>query len=264
MSPVRRFAPTLAFCGFALGLVLVGWVARYSSAQNPSQELPPQPAPNSEALPQPEGPKTAPQQSKPAPSDPALESLPARDPADSAAAPQPYPEQGAPVPFPVKTNTKEPLARVTVVTPDGSAADAEDPEKVANAFLEQNQKLAETQLKALQEEAEKLKARLSKVEAGIKRWNRLLQALKISQGAATVIVTPHTTVQGAPSPSDGPVLNLPPSAPGEDPTELSPVPRGPSARNSHSPPDSIPARDAASKRAISSEAKAIEKDLGIN
>jgi hypothetical protein len=43
--------------------------------------------------------------------------------------------------------------------------------------------VAETQLKNLRDEAEKLRARLQKVEAGIRRWETLLTALQASEVA---------------------------------------------------------------------------------
>ena len=82
----------------------------------------------------------------------------------------------------LRSARKSPRTAPVTVGPDHSPAEGDDPEKVANVFLEQNQKLAEAQLKALKDEAEKLRARLTKVEAGIKRWDRLLEALKQSQG----------------------------------------------------------------------------------
>ena len=54
------------------------------------------------------------------------------------------------------------------------------------AFVEQNQKMAESQLKNLKDEEAKLRDRLRKVEAGIKRWESLLGALKQSQGSVAV------------------------------------------------------------------------------
>jgi hypothetical protein len=65
--------------------------------------------------------------------------------------------------------------------------DLDDPEKAAMAFVEQNQKLAESQLKNLKDEQAKLRARLQKVEGGIKRWEALLGALKQSQGSVAVL-----------------------------------------------------------------------------
>jgi anti-sigma-K factor RskA len=54
------------------------------------------------------------------------------------------------------------------------------------AFAQQNEKMAESAVKALKDEEAKLRARLEKVEAGIKRWENLLGALKQSQGDAEV------------------------------------------------------------------------------
>jgi hypothetical protein len=64
-----------------------------------------------------------------------------------------------------------------------SIGDQEDPEMSAVAFVEQNQKIAESQLKNLIAEQTKLRERLQKVDAGIKRWETLLSALKQSQGS---------------------------------------------------------------------------------
>jgi hypothetical protein len=63
---------------------------------------------------------------------------------------------------------------------------AEDPEKAALAFAHENEKMAESQVKALKDEEAKLRARLRKIEAGIQRWENLLEALKQSQGVAGV------------------------------------------------------------------------------
>ncbi len=51
------------------------------------------------------------------------------------------------------------------------------------AFFVQHQKMAESQLKSLKSEEAKLRDRLRKVEAGIKRWESLLGALKQSEGS---------------------------------------------------------------------------------
>ena len=50
-----------------------------------------------------------------------------------------------------------------------------DPEKAALVFVAENQKLAESQLKNLKDEESKLNARLLKVQAGIKRWESLVE-----------------------------------------------------------------------------------------
>jgi hypothetical protein len=55
-------------------------------------------------------------------------------------------------------------------------------------FVAENQKLAESQLRNLKDEESKLKSRLLKVQAGIKRWESLAQALKQSQESVAVVV----------------------------------------------------------------------------
>jgi hypothetical protein len=70
----------------------------------------------------------------------------------------------------------------TGVEPNLAAESGEEPEKCALAFAEGAQKLAEAQRRALKDEEVRLRARLQKVEAGIKRWDSVLAALKQSQG----------------------------------------------------------------------------------
>jgi hypothetical protein len=70
------------------------------------------------------------------------------------------------------------------IVDQGFSREGEDPEKAAIAFLESNQKMAESQLHSLRAEEAKLRARLQKVEAGIKRWDSLLGALEQSQRGA--------------------------------------------------------------------------------
>jgi hypothetical protein len=77
--------------------------------------------------------------------------------------------------------------------PPSSTLVAEEPEKVANTFVVQNQRLAEDQLKVLKEEAEKLEARLTRVKAGIDRWKRVVEALKQTQGTAAHVLPPSET-----------------------------------------------------------------------
>ena len=49
--------------------------------------------------------------------------------------------------------------------------------------------MAESQLKSLKAEEAKLRDRLRKVEAGIKRWESLLGALKQTQGSVVIAVS---------------------------------------------------------------------------
>ena len=53
------------------------------------------------------------------------------------------------------------------VRPDPAGPGNDDPEKNARAFVEQNRKVAQGELKNLKDEAERLRTRLGKVEAGI-------------------------------------------------------------------------------------------------
>ena len=184
MPSILRIGPKLALCGVVAGLILVGWAARYSAAQERCSRWPPPIDQVPGTTVRGEEPKAAVPQSKPQTRSELDSPLPAPGPADHLAVPhlntEPEPNpfngtlghhQSAPAPVPVAPG-------------DATAAEVDDPEKVATAFLEQNQKLAEAHLKTLKEEAEKLKARLLKVEAGIKRWDSLLGALKQSQGKA--------------------------------------------------------------------------------
>jgi hypothetical protein len=180
MPSLTRIAPKLALCGVVAGLFLVGWAARHTAAQNPQKEVPP-------AVDQVgrgttvkgEEPKSDVPLATPETRSEQASPLPAPGPADLLGIPGVSTEPPA-NPFDATTAGKAPAP--VPVAPGEAITLTDDPDKVAIAFLEQNQKLAETHLKALKEEAAKLKARLLKVEAGIKRWDSLLVALKRSQG----------------------------------------------------------------------------------
>ncbi len=175
MSTAWKFGPKLALCCVVSGLCLVGWAGRISIAQSGSQDSPP-PARKAEE-PKAAVPEAKPEVPKGEPGVP----LPAPVSADALQLPR---ETDGPASEPALKLVDPPAPAPVVVGPDHSPLEAEDPEKVASDFLEHNHKFADAQLKALKEEAEKLKARLAKVEAGIKRWDRLLEALK--QSGATV------------------------------------------------------------------------------
>jgi hypothetical protein len=91
------------------------------------------------------------------------------------------------------------------------ALDRDDPDKAALAFVEQNQKHAESQLKSLKDEEARLRSRLQKIETGIRRWQTLLDALKQSQGNITIVVpdAPRSRVEFA---SDSEPAQLEPAA----------------------------------------------------
>lgn len=174
-------------------LCLLVWVAKSTVAQAPAKAPAPVPIAENAAVPQ--SPTDAP---------PPLEQTltPAAD-SDSSPPPPPLqdlkPAKQSP-PFANQSPSAEP--------PDA----AEDPEKAATVFVEQNEKHAEAQLKALRDEEAKLRDRLRKVEGGIKRWESLLGALKQSRAAGAVTVT---GVLGN--------VSVPPEIGGE-PTDLEPVP----------------------------------------
>ena len=64
--------------------------------------------------------------------------------------------------------------------------------------MERNQKEAEEHLKALTTEAQQLRTRLAKLEAGIKKWQGLVNALKTSQAQAmtSTVVMPGADEAG--------------------------------------------------------------------
>jgi len=100
---------------------------------------------------------------------------------------------------PVAVNQPSKPAAALAVNP-ATSEDSEDPERAVQSFVEQNQKLAETQLKNLRDEQAKLRARLQKVEAGIKRWEVLVEALKRSKKGS--VVSSESRPQLVPGPTD--------------------------------------------------------------
>ncbi len=153
------------------------------------------------------------------------------------AAPSPV---AKPIELPATLDESEPAkAPAPEATPAVSrpVADAsDDPEKNVQSFVAQNRKVAEGQLKGLKDEAEKLRARLKKVEGGIKRWESLLAALEKSEAIAApkglTLTDPRArtltseTLESAPieRTPEGPreIKSAPPS-----PVDLDPVPAAP-------------------------------------
>jgi hypothetical protein len=128
------------------GAVLIGWVARSTRAQESKADLVVPAARATE-------PKDAPGQ---------LPS-PLSIPATGLALP--------PAPTPVSPDSPGPT------DPPPAGPESDDPEKRARDFTEQNRKAAQEELTQLKAEAERLRARLGKVEAGIRRWEALVTAL---------------------------------------------------------------------------------------
>jgi hypothetical protein len=155
MRSALRLIARLAIAGVAAGVCLIGWMSQTSSAQ--PQDPPPLQIDRGKDAPQ----------DLPVPTVAEVANPPGQVAADSA---QPTPSSEA----------ATPMMR------------DEDPEKTALTFAEDNQKQAESQLRVLREEEAKLKSRLIKLEAGIKRWESVLVALKQSQAARGEIPSPKT------------------------------------------------------------------------
>jgi hypothetical protein len=244
MASISRVGPKLAVCGVVAGLILVCWAARYSAAQNAGQDVPPPVDQGPGSTVKGEESKSPAPQPKPETQSDAAAPLPAPGPADRLSVPHLNSEPDA-GPFTGKTSDKAP-APVTVA-PGDAAAETDDPEKVATAFVDQNQKLAETHLKTLKDEAEKLRARLTKVEAGIKRWDRLLEALKQSRNAELTARSPvqHNPARdesapaipsaGADAPSLGEARRLPPDDTVRDVIAPSEPPKSPDSSSAQPP-----------------------------
>ncbi len=169
--------PPLAAAVLLVGLIGIGWMVRTSWAKEPQEAATPVVA----------SPSPLPQFSK--------EQVPEKT--STAPADPPIPLPAAPVP----SNLEAPSIE-TKSEPAGShdapiAVEADDPEKTVQAFVDQNRKTAEGQLKSLKGEAERLRARLQKVEAGIRRWESLVAALEKSEAAARDL--PPTNLEEVPS-----------------------------------------------------------------
>jgi hypothetical protein len=181
--------PTLAWAGIAMVLVVVGWVAKTTVAQDRRQKPPPTAAVADPATPPPSLSEDldVPTIKAAEPSNIVVSSPNFLDISQSASpASPPEPNQVSP-----RSSLEEIAAANDNSAGSRSASSASsasaDPETAALVFVAENQKLAESQLRNLKDEESKLKARLLKVQAGIKRWESLAQALKRSQESVAVI-----------------------------------------------------------------------------
>jgi hypothetical protein len=211
--------PKLAVALVIAGLTLAGWVVRGTWAQNPPQ------APGSATTAAP----------------PATEVAPLLPPGSDGQ---------TVVPAPVVTSGSS----IELVPGTGIPAtgQSDDPEKNVQAFLEQNRKVAEGQLKNLKDEAEKLRSRLQKVEAGIKRWEALLAALQNSELEPSDLQPISGTrrqfsARAVPSAVSGPKDETPPREAGSTRRQAEPPPSNlpldpglPEDRSSDRPPTARP------------------------
>jgi hypothetical protein len=156
------FAPAVGVCLLVTGLVIVLGLGSPTLAQKET------PAPKAEA--DRKG-TSLPVAEVPPPNPPAIESVPVTvaDPFDAPGIP------AAPAAEPAKMDTLTvPAAQqgAAAATPAG-----DDPERAAQDFADRTRKEADAAIKSLTAEAETLRARLRKVEAGLQRWQALQTAL---------------------------------------------------------------------------------------
>jgi hypothetical protein len=199
---ISKRAPKLACVAAFVAVCVIGWVTEATLAQDPAETPGSFPSPDKDAA------APAPVQVRPSPSpEPAKLLVGSESPASPHEPPVGLPSAETVVGLPsAETVVGLPSAETVLAAPTPKADllasgansapespielspinDPDDPEKAAMAFVEQNQKLAESQLKNLKDEQAKLRARLQKVEGGIKRWEALVGALKQSQGSVVV------------------------------------------------------------------------------
>jgi len=99
----------------------------------------------------------------------------------------------------------------------------EDPSATVDAFLQRNRKEADDSIQALNREAEALRARLARVEAGLVRWRAVSAALNAEAKRAPVASTVAPDPAG---PISAPPTAVPPSLPGDPPPDV-PLPPAP-------------------------------------
>ncbi len=220
MTPAR-IVRTIGIAALIGWMGMVGWVAKTTMAQNGGQSPAPLP-PVASVDPAPVAPQADVKPQR-LPGD-ALLDAPGAGSAGKAARPADA-TSSPPLPMPVAAKTGEPPAiapaladapaaasavsvpsaplaaasGLTVPSPlpaapaeSQSAPPSDDPEQAARTFVERNQREAEEHLKALTDEAQQLRARLAKLESGIKKWQALVTALKGSQAQSvnSAAITP--------------------------------------------------------------------------
>jgi hypothetical protein len=209
MTPTR-VVRMIGIAGLVGWMGMVGWVAKNTQAQNDGQDPPTLPPvatkPNDLTKAAPETPKAR-SNDAPAPLPVATDSA-ATSPADpSPNPPPPLPAVGKhraakeeslspppaleeriigiPAPAHQASAASEPAGLRT--RPENEPPSSiDDPEQSAQSFVERNQKEAEDHLRALTAEAQQLRARLAKLESGIKKWQCLVSALKSSEGQPSI------------------------------------------------------------------------------
>ena len=206
MTTPARVLRLLGIAGLIGWLGMVGWVAKTSQAQHgnsdpvksasdPAKPVDAAPRrglelPSALDAPPPVIPETS-VPSSTSTSSSALSSLSSDSPAAERGETKPSDAGGLPgavVPR-LPANPAQPQGEAVAMKPEGAVKPEglptepatplpEDPEKSAQSFVEHNEKEIEDYLKKLSNEAAELRTRLSKLESGITKWERLLTALK--------------------------------------------------------------------------------------
>jgi len=196
MTPTR-IVRMIGIAGLVGWMGMAGWVAKTTLAQNGGQT--PAPLPQTATMPEnlpKEGQETPKVQSNDAPAP-----LPVAPDSGASLASEKSPPPPLPVSPPQLEPAESPSAppvprRLPALTENQPASSTDDPEQSAQSFVERNQKEAEDHLRALTAEAQQLRARLAKLESGIKKWQGLVSALKSSQGQS-IASTATATAPGA-------------------------------------------------------------------
>ena len=172
-----------------------------------------------------------------------------------------------PNPLPPAVENPPPPSRV-LPSSSGAAYQTErlmaDPEAAAKGFIEKSTKEADEAIKALSREAEILRARLQKVEAGLVRWQGVKAALESNNGRAGwrpknepgIDSSPRVSVPGGsslpsvPSPA-GSTFDPEPPRPAipDNPQILDPIPSVPNPAPTPPPASPSPGRRSPSPRA---------------
>jgi hypothetical protein len=235
MTPAR-IVRLIGIFGLFGWLGMVGWVAKTTRAQNQGQTQPPA------------GPTAVGEQHKelappPISPDSAPPAIPATPSAVGRLEPRSADAGGPPPAPPIQKAKEQSAAPAAGPAPDPAATGANDPEGTAQSFVDGWRKEAEEHLTALTAEAEQLRQRLAKLDSGIKRWERLLAALKSAQSQSVASNAPEGAVdlepvkqnQSATNRSDRRVrwANATPASPPAEgqhtdaPRDLEPIPAAP-------------------------------------
>jgi hypothetical protein len=192
----------IGIIGLVGWMAMVGWVAKTSQAQNGAEASVSPPLANFKnesvsTAPQPPHKRSGGEQGlAPVAPDTVPPVIDQYSPALSQSPAHPLEPIGTTSPPPAKSDTSALQPASSPSEPASSNAAQshsttflDDPEQAAQSFVERNQKEAEDHLHALVAEAQQLRARLAKLESGIRKWQGLANALKSSQEQPSASMT---------------------------------------------------------------------------